>query len=410
EMAREGLRIDLAAALRQAATQNTEIVRDNVRVKTNGDYTLVNVSATTISDPETLRGLLLVTFSEPKPTTPSGKPAAKTRRTKSGDDDRIADLERELQLTKESLKTSVADLATSNEELKSTNEELQSTNEELQSTNEELETSKEELQSLNEELTTVNTELLSKVEDLSNANDDMQNLLNSTDIATVFLDNELNIKRFTEKATSLITLRSSDVGRPISELASHLQYDDLAGHCRSVLKTLALQETEVRTKDGSCFLMRVMPYRTAGNVIDGLVITFVDINRIKHAERVGAESTAYFHGIIDTLWEPLVVLDHEFHVVSANRSFYDLFQTSLKRIEGESLFKLGSGEWNIPEMRQRLERILPQEMTVEKFEVAKEFPQLGHRVFQINARRLERDGGLPAMILLAIHDATEKIK
>ena len=177
------------------------------------------------------------------------------------------------------------ELETSNEELKSTNEELQSINEELQSTNEELETSKEEMQSLNEELTTVNTELQSKVDELSETTDDMQNLLNSTNIATVFLDNNLNIKRFTTQAKELVMLRETDVGRPISELASNLVDSNLVNDCENVLRGLSTRENEVQTKAGLWYLMRIMPYRTAENVIDGLVLTFVDINLLKKAER-----------------------------------------------------------------------------------------------------------------------------
>jgi two-component system CheB/CheR fusion protein len=217
-------------------------------------------------------------------------PPVQSRPAKAGgakkklrDRGRVEQLERELQYTKESHQTTLEELETSNEELKSANEELQSINEELQSTNEELETSQEEMQSLNEELTTVNTELQSKVEELSQTNDDMQNLLNSTHIATVFLDDQLHIKRFTTQAKELVMLRETDVGRPISDLASNLEEDDLTGDCQKVLNTLASREREVRTKEGLWYLMRIMPYRTAENVIDGLVLTFVDINLIKKA-------------------------------------------------------------------------------------------------------------------------------
>ncbi|MGE5303065.1 MAG: chemotaxis protein CheB [Alphaproteobacteria bacterium] len=408
EMAREGLQRDLASALRQSATQKKDIVRGNVRVKTNGEHSLVTFSVENINEPEAVRGLLLVTFKESTPAGPLAARRGKIARKKTEESGRIADLERELQYTKESLQTTVEELETTNEELKSTNEELQSTNEELQSSNEELETSKEEMQSLNEELTTVNAELQSKVDDLSQTNDDMQNLLNSTDIATVFLDNDLNIKRFTEKTPSLVTLRPSDVGRPISELASNLETDDLIVLCRMVLKTLVPKENEVRTKNGSYFLTRIMPYRTAENVIDGLVITFVDINRVKQAERAGAEATAYYRSIIDTLQEPLAVLDEETHVVFANRAFNELFGTTTENMDGKLLYKLGNGIWDVPELRTRLENVLPHNAPLEKYEVSGDFPVIGHRTFQLDARGLPRDGGLPRMILLAVQDVTER--
>lgn len=286
DMAREGLDLELAAALQQATKQNAEVRREGVRVRTNGGFSHVDIHVMRIAEPEALRGLLLITFH------PSRGPEARSgsRRAAKGGEHRIKEIERQLRFAKESLQTTIEELETSNEELKSSNEELQSTNEELQSTNEELETSKEEMQSLNEELTTVNAELNAKVEDLSRANDDMLNLLNSTEIATIFLDPDLNISRYTEQARRIVNLIPTDVGRPLSHLVPDLRYDRITEDCREVLASLVFKQAEVQTKDGRWFLMRIMPYRTAENVIDGLVLTFVDINPIKKAEQaLGAE-------------------------------------------------------------------------------------------------------------------------
>ena len=172
----------------------------------------------------------------------------------------------------------------SEEELQAANEELQSTNEELQSANEELTTSKEEAQSMNEELQTINAELQSKLDDLALAQSDMQNLLNSTDIATLFLDNELNVRRFTEQMTRIIHLREGDVGRPLSELASTLIYPELHDDAQETLRTLAFSEKQIATTDGHWYSVRIMPYRTLANVIQGVVITFVDITATKELE------------------------------------------------------------------------------------------------------------------------------
>src|SRR5262249_33211980 len=221
DMAREGLKIELPAALRECAKKGKDVTREDIRVKSNGDFIHVNLTVTKIIEPEQLRGLLLVAFTPTPPPAVPERGRAKGTRKKVGDVKRIEYLERELQHVKESHQTTLEELETSNEELKSANEELQSINEELQSTNEELETSKEEMQSLNEEMTTVNTELQSKEDELSRTNDDKQNLLNITEIATVFLDNNLNIKRFTDKAKELVTLRATDIGRPISDLSSN---------------------------------------------------------------------------------------------------------------------------------------------------------------------------------------------
>jgi two-component system CheB/CheR fusion protein len=220
--------------------------------------------------------LVLLSFEHARPTSERDPAEAESRPP-----DRVIELERELQYTKESHQGTIEELETANEELKSTNEELQSTNEELQSANEELETSKEEMQSLNEELQTVNAELQGKVDELSRANNDMKNLLNGTDIATIFLDGNLQIKRYTDQAKKVIRLIPTDVGRSIGDLVSTLRYDRLVDDAREVLRTLVFKETEVRGEHGEWYLMRILPYRTTENLIDGIVLTFVDITKVK---------------------------------------------------------------------------------------------------------------------------------
>lgn len=215
----------------------------------------------------------------------ASKAAPETSTPPDEKDRHIAALERELRIKSETLQTTIEELETSNEELKSTNEELQSTNEELQSTNEELETSKEELQSVNEELVTVNTELQQKMEGLSRANNDMNNLLAGTGIGMLFVDHQLHIQRFTPATTQIINLIQTDIGRPVSDLVSNLAgYDRLGQDVKSVLDSLIPRETEVQTRDGHWYLMRILPYRTVENVIEGAVLTFVDIAAQKRAE------------------------------------------------------------------------------------------------------------------------------
>jgi two-component system CheB/CheR fusion protein len=256
-----------------------------------------------------------VTF-RPSPVRAARPPKGRERPAKR-ETSGTAALERELQSTKESLQTTIEELETSNEELKSTNEELQSTNEELQSANEELETSKEEMQSLNEELSTVNAELQSKVDELSRANDDMQNLLNSIEIATIFLDGQLKITRYTEQAKRLVSLIQTDVGRPLADLVSNLNqetYDEMIRDCREVLRTLVFKQTEVQTKQGQWFLLRIMPYRTAENIIDGLVLTFVDINPVKQAQKTLRRLSKVFTDGLD----PIVIVDLQGRIVDLN--------------------------------------------------------------------------------------------
>ncbi|HCM25334.1 MAG: chemotaxis protein CheR [Treponema sp. GWB1_62_6] len=293
-MAREGLRQDLAAALREAAAAKEVVHRPRVRMKTDDSYGIVSLAVRPVAAPrarETGEALYLVLLEEapPEPVkVPQAEPA-RTDGTGAGErpdaDARISALELELRAKDEFIRTTSEELETSNEELRSSNEEMQSVNEELQSTNEELETSKEELQSVNEELSTVNAELQSKVIDLSQANNDMNNLLAGTGIGTVFVDHALRILRFTPAAKSIINLIPGDVGRPVAHLASNLEdYDRLTEDARSVLDTLIPFETEVRSNEGKWYSMRIQPYRTLENVIEGAVITFVEITAIREAQ------------------------------------------------------------------------------------------------------------------------------
>jgi two-component system CheB/CheR fusion protein len=197
---------------------------------------------------------------------------------------RVRELEHELQQYREQLQTTREEMQSSQEELKSTNEELQSTNEELQSTNEELTTSREEMQSMNEELQTVNAEQLSKMDELTWINSDMKNLLNSTEIVTVFLDNELRVRRFTPGADKLFKLLPGDVGRPLSDIVNALLYPKMTEEAREVLRTLVFSEKQIAASDGRWFLVRIMPYRTMEDVIGGVVITFANITAAKMLE------------------------------------------------------------------------------------------------------------------------------
>jgi chemotaxis methyl-accepting protein methylase len=277
-MAREGLREALTGVIRKALTDPVPILLNGLRIGSNGGTQIVNVVVQAIDKPEALRGQVIVVFKD----VPA--PRARRRTGKKIELETHAALVQELQQTREALQVTHEEMQTSVEEIKSSNEELQSTNEELQSTNEELTTSKEELQSLNEELQTVNAELQSKVDNLTWVRNDMTNLLNSTEIATVFLDNEMKLRRFTTFATKLFKLIPGDVGRPLSHVVTDLDYPQVKDDALEVLRTLVFQEKEVATHDGRWYRARIMPYRTQDNVIDGVVITFTDITEIKHLE------------------------------------------------------------------------------------------------------------------------------
>ncbi|MFP4588122.1 MAG: chemotaxis protein CheB [Desulfohalobiaceae bacterium] len=282
DMAREGLRIELSSALRRAVATTQEVVSRGVQVRINGYLQTINLYVRPLQRPKDLAGNLLVAFEEVLQQ--SGSETEETDTASCYVDSRISELEQELQNTKETLHTTIEELESSNEELKSTNEELQSSNEELQSTNEELESSKEELQSLNEELQTVNSELQSKVEDLTAVQDDINNLLSSTEIAIVFVDQNLRIKRFSREAAQVISLIDSDVGRPLEHQASKLNYGQMIQDLRQVLDTLVPLEREVQTIEGKWYMMRIMPYRTRQDRIQGAVLTFRDVDAQKKAQ------------------------------------------------------------------------------------------------------------------------------
>ena len=281
-MLREGLRNEFPLAFRKAILKKEAVVLHNIKVGTNGSSQTLNVTIQWIDKPEPLNGTVMIIFTDIEDNTDDIPKILKER--KASLHTRKTELEKEFQHTREKMQDTLEEMQTSQEELKSTNEELQSTNEELQSTNEELTTSKEEMQSLNEELQTVNAELQSKVDDFSRVNNDMKNLLNSTDIATLFLDKELNIRRFTNQAVKIFKLIKSDIGRPFTDLVSDLLYPELAADALNVLKTLVFIQKQIPTKDGRWFSIRIMPYRTFDDRIDGLVITFFNISDLKQVE------------------------------------------------------------------------------------------------------------------------------
>jgi two-component system CheB/CheR fusion protein len=281
-MAREGLRQVLPGAFRKAMKNFDAVIVHNIKAGTNGGTHFVDVTVQRIESPDSVRGMIMVVFSDVNAVVEQG--IRNPKPGKQSSTGRLKHLEIELQRSYEDLQSTREEMQTSQEELKSTNEELQSTNEELQSTNEELTTSKEEMQSLNEELQTVNIELQSKVNDYIRAGDDMKNLLNSTEIATLFLDRELNIRRFTDYVTRIFKLRDTDIGRPFTDLVTDLRYPDMENHARQVLKTLVSVENVIATNDERWFNVRIMPYRTLDDHIDGLVITFANITVAKKLE------------------------------------------------------------------------------------------------------------------------------
>jgi transcriptional regulator with PAS, ATPase and Fis domain len=271
----------------------------------DGGKQFVDITIQRLAEPESLNGLVLIVFTDvsaPLQIETSSRPS-KVRKN-SVPNAKLEELERKYQQARLEAQTLREEMQTAQEELRSTNEEQQSTNEEIQSTNEELMTSKEEMQSLNEELQTVNSELQVKVDELSRSNNDMKNLLNSTDIATLFLDNDLNVRRFTTQATKIIKLIPGDIGRPITDLASDLLYPELVLDAQEVLRKLGFAEKPVNARDGRWFTVRIMPYRTLDDRIDGVVITFADITVAKTLEaKLREKHTALEKSVAEHSWK-----------------------------------------------------------------------------------------------------------
>jgi PAS domain-containing protein len=281
----------------------------------------------------------------------------------------------------------------------------ESTNEELQSTNEELETAKEELQSTNEELVTVNSELNNKIDELTEINDDITNLLASTEVGTIFLDQNLGIKRFTPAATRLFSLIPSDVGRSIKDITPKTEYGNLWQDAENVLRSLQVKEIELKSLTGETFVVRLLPYRTRDNLIDGVVVTFIDIS----AQHLLGMARNFAGSIADTVREPLLILNGELKVVSANQAFYRNFQTTKAETEHRPIYELGAGQWDIPRLRELLDKIIPRNAAFNDFAVEHDFPKIGHKAMLLNARRLPAAGEHPQMILLAIEDYSERL-
>jgi two-component system CheB/CheR fusion protein len=411
KMAREGLRHELTLSLHKVVAGAAVDYCPGLRVRTNGSYTPVNLTVRRVAADLTAMAIgpvYLVILEEQAddeqatlPHVRSDMPAVHAAEAEV--DLHVAALQQELRAKEEYLQTT-------NEELKSSNEEMQSINEELQSTNEELETSKEELQSVNEELATVNAELQNKVADLTRANNDMNNLLAGTGIGTIFVDHGLRILRFTPTATKIINLIQSDIGRPVGHIVSNLVgYDALLADIQDVLDTLVPKEVEVYSRIGMWYTMRILPYRTLENVIEGAVITFTDITESRQMKAALSEAHTHLaEAIVATLREPLLVLDGGLRVVSANNAFYTTFQTTADASLGRLLFELGDGQWDIPALHTLLEEILARNTVFNDFVVTQDFDLIGRRSLRLNARRIFTEPGLSELILLAIEESPER--
>jgi two-component system CheB/CheR fusion protein len=404
KLVREELRIELRAALHSAREKNGPASSRPMLVRFNGESAPVVIHVRPSQEPEQT-GFVLVMFEEREP----GSQAASSGQVDEAGGDvternRIKELEAELDLSRQRLQAIIEEYETSQEEMKASNEETQSTNEELRSTMEELETSKEELQSMNEELQTVNQEHRHKVEELAQMSGDLQNLLAASDIATLFLDKELRILRFTPKVSELFNVRMTDRGREIADFTHRLGYGELIPDAERVLAKLIPVEREVQDQSGDWYIARLLPYRSSEDRIEGVVLTCIEITARKQAEVALRESKEYAEQIIETLPEPLLVLGPDLRVHSVNHAFYEQFRVDAEATVGRQVYDLGNGQWNIPALRKLLEEVLPDNQVFNNYQVEHRFEDLGLRVMLLNARRLDTQ----QLILVGIRDITDR--
>jgi two-component system, chemotaxis family, CheB/CheR fusion protein len=413
KMARTGLMMPLRSAINKAKKENATARKENVRIEENGKARDVNIEVIPLKN---LRErCFLVVFRDADPNGAARATSRGKRRSvhtssahapRAAESRRNAALEAELAELRDYVQSIQEQHEAANEELQASNEEVQSANEELQSINEELETSKEELESANEELTTVNEEMANRHAELNRLNSDLVNIQTSAHLAIVLLGRDLTIRRFSVPAEKQLNLMASDVGRPFSHVRHNLAVSDLESFITEVIDSVRASEREVQDKDGRWCSLRVRPYLTPDNKVDGAVLVLVDINDLKRSELAIASAREYAENIIATMREPLVVLDSDLRVESVNRAFYRMFGATPSETIGRFIYELGNHQFDIPELRALLEEILPNSHTIDDYMVEGDFEHLGRRSMLLNARRIQSAAGSQGRIVVAIEDTT----
>ncbi|MBD2464436.1 PAS domain-containing protein [Oscillatoria sp. FACHB-1407] len=417
-MAKEQLRRDLQSAVYQARQQKLPVRRDGLQIR-ESDYpsggttsqrirqVIINVTPFQVGSNQEC---FLVLFEdapmilELPAETEDGSTSSK-RKTREAQE--IIRLKQELATSREHLQSIIEEQQATNQDLRAANEEILSSNEELQSTNEELETAKEEIQAANEELNTVNDELRRRTQEATQVSNDLQNLLNSIHIPILMLGADLQIRQFTPAMEGIFNLISTDIGRPLSDITHKLSVPNLEQQILEVIRTLNLKTQEIQDRDGHWYHLRIRPYRTIDNKIDGAVLVLIDIDDLKRSNAQLMAARDYADAIVETVWQPLIVLNENLYVITANRSFYETFEVSPMQTEQHSMFELGNGQWNIPQLRSHLEAILASNTQFQDFEVEHDFEQIGRKVMRLKARKMPKIDNTQ-MILLAIEDITDQ--
>jgi two-component system, chemotaxis family, CheB/CheR fusion protein len=413
-MAREGLMPPLRTALYQAQIQNIAVRQEQVQIELGEGSARLNLEVIPFQPTIAATVYFLVIFEAVVlPNTLASVAVAESPASE--------DLEREILQLRQALAAAtqrelsaqaylqavIQEHSYLNQSLRVANEEILSSNEELQSTNEELQTAKEEIQATNEELSTTNDELRSRNLQQNRDNSDLNNLVDSISVPILMLTNELRIRRLTPTAQRLFNFIPSDVGRLFSDLRTDFDVSDLESMALEVLETLNTKEQEIQTQAGHWYSLRIRPYRTTDNQIDGLTMVFLDIDALKRHAAVLEAARDYAEAIIETVQIPLVVLDADLRVDTVNRSFCEMFQTSKAEVVQASLFELDQGQWNMLQLRSRLVEVISHRSQLRNFEIEYRFDQPDQKILLLNACKLQRDDNT-AMVLLAIEDITDR--
>ena len=395
-MARDGLRPNLRAALEKARDTGLPALKPGAQIRRDGIAYSVEIAV----QPVPAEDMFLVSFVEER------EPAARAADANAPPENtsRVLQLEQELDATHKELNAVIRDLEITNEDLRAVNEEALSINEEFQSANEELETSKEELQALNEELTALNAQLQESLEQQRATAADLENILNSSDVATLFLDGAFKIRFFTPAAKSFFGVSGVDIGRPIADLAPRFDDTTLLQDARAVLSDLTPMRREIESQDGNWYIRGILPYRNDGGTVGGVVITFARISEMKAAERKIEAAKAYAESIIATVKQPLAVLDEDLRIVSASASYFKVFGVTPEDSIGRP-FTLGARRQ--PEALVDFLEATKEGSAIEDYEVGIDLPNLGLRTFLFSARRIVAGPSEHPRILISIDDITD---
>lgn len=422
KMAKDGLQLELRTAIHEAKKKNLQVKKENVRFKDRGLYYNANIVVTPIKDSMNNHGFLVL-FEEvskggfglgPMNGTQTNKadnkgsqrlPQNKKGKMKKKDEeDQIVGLQQELAATKEYLQSIIQGQEVTNQELQAANEEIVSSNEELQSTNEELQTAKEELEASNEELNTVNDELQDRNVQLSRVNDDLDNLVSNIYLPVIIVDNEIRIRRFTPMSESVFHLILSDIGRPLTDVAPKVIVKDLKKMIIDVISSVTMKECDVQDENGHWYSMRVRPYKTRENKIDGAVISLIDIEGFKQTQIELSKMTLLTDGVMNITQWPILVIDTYFRVIQTNKAFYRKFQCLPEETLGHSLWNLNNGQWQLPRLKEFLEEIVNKNKVSATIEFELLINDMSKKIFKINGHFHEGKEQQQNLIFLTLEE------